>query len=221
MDSPGVRPRSSPARPPHVLVHIRVQALTGSPGVCPRSSPAHCLPGPEPRPCAAPGLLPGLWLVSHQPTSMLHPPPELCSQASHEKPSPPSRHPRMQLGSPLLPELAPGPPHRGQMPPPVPTLTLHISQVTPFFPTSWDSSRGSFHLCPQTDLVRGPLPCVISSQGPQPTPQPRRAAAQADPHWLLLPPARGHPTQGTLAPRSTFHPQLPGLPVVTARTPSC
>ena len=38
-----------------------------------------------------------------------------------------------------------------------------------------------------------------------------------DPHWLLLPPARGHPTQGSPAPRSTFHPQHPGLPAQAAR----
>ena len=243
MDSPGVRPRSNAARPPRVLVHVRVRSSWthwGSPTIQPcTASPcarAHTSPGPHgltgglstlqscplpPGPRAAamccPGPLPGLQLVSHQPTSVLHPAPKLCSQASHEKPNPPSRHPRMRLSSPLLPELAPSPLHWGQMPPPVPTLTLHISQVASVFPTSWDSSRGSFRLCPQTDLVRGPLPCMISSQGPQPAPQPRRAAAQADPHWLLLPPARGHPTQGSPAPRSTFHPQHPGLPAQAAR----
>ena len=90
----GGRPRSSPARPPRVLVHIRVQALTGSPGVCPRSSPAHCLPGPEPLPCAAPGPCPA---SSWSPTS-----PPVCSIL------PPSCAPRPHMKSPILPPATPG-----------------------------------------------------------------------------------------------------------------
>ena len=50
--------------------------------------------------------------------------------------------------APALPTASPG--CSGTHPNP------HTSQLACIFPTSWDSSGGKFHLCPQTDLFRGP-----------------------------------------------------------------
>lgn len=94
----GGPPRSSAARLPRVLCTDESrpsQAHRGSARapVLPTASRAQsrCLVLPR-APCPASSSSPT------SPECVLRPPPELCSQASHGKPSPPRRHPRIRLG---------------------------------------------------------------------------------------------------------------------------
>ena len=94
----GGPPRSSAARLPRVLCTDESrpsQAHRGSSRapVLPTASRAQsrCLVLPR-APCPASSSSPT------SPECVLRPPPELCSQASHGKPSPPRRHPRIRLG---------------------------------------------------------------------------------------------------------------------------
>ena len=113
--------------------------------------------------------------------------------------------PHDSAGGPPMLQSCPRPPLHAQ----APTLTLTPLSLHASSPPA-GTPLGAISICvPKQTSSETRLPCLISSQGPEHALQPCGATAQADPHWLLLRPTWGRATQGSPAPRSTFHPQRP------------